>query len=639
MFVFVILPVLVWILLFGRFRALETEWQAAVLRASVFFGIILTGITELLSLLHWLTFAGVLISWIAVGVGLLALMIRFPASRPDKQQAIPRSKSAVWLVIASAIVLAVVGITSFIAPINNWDSMTYHMSRVVHWEQNHTVAHYPTAVLRQLYQHPFAEFVLLHAQVLSGGDRFANLVQFVALVGCAIGVTVITRQLGGSGYAQAGAFLFTVTLPMGIMQATSTQNDLVTSFWLVCLTWMAVQPAYVVYQWKNSIFVGGALGLLVLTKGTGYVYGFPVMFWITFSLIKEYRLQAAQRLAVIGGLALLLCCGHLLRNVALFEFPTGPRGSHYSNQVISVQAFSSNVIRNLALHVQVPPELDEVIGLSEWVDHSVRAVHDHVLHISVDDPRTTLPGAKFAASTAYWGDSVAPNPAHLLIGLIAVLVFVLRRGWRTNRQTAACLLLIGAECAVFCIVLRWQVWHSRLHLPIFMLLSAFVGVVIFARANAWLRYGVALLLLITAVGPLTQNNFRPLIGDDSILKQDRLMATFIAYPALKTPYLEVTDTISAQGCRDIGLVTAEGPWEYPLWPLLRQKSEGDIRIEHIRFDVALSYPRGDFVPCAVVGIRQPWDGNPVQFAGVEFVKHKTWDDVRVELFLPSEVQE
>ncbi|MHC5831404.1 MAG: glycosyltransferase family 39 protein, partial [Nostoc sp.] len=103
--------------------------------------------------------------------------------------------------------------------------------------QNHTVAHYPTSYTPQLYQNPWSEFVILHFQILSGGDYFANLVQWFSMIGCIIGVSLIARQLGADLRGQVFSAVVTATIPMGILQASSTQNDYVIAFWVVCLAY------------------------------------------------------------------------------------------------------------------------------------------------------------------------------------------------------------------------------------------------------------------------------------------------------------------------------------------------------------------------------------------------------------------
>lgn len=96
--------------------------------------------------------------------------------------------------------------------------MTYHMSRVVHWIQNRSIAHYPTHITRQLHQSPWTEYAILHFQILSGSDRFANLIQWFSMVGATLGVSLIAKQMGADLRGQFFAAVFSITIPMGILQ-------------------------------------------------------------------------------------------------------------------------------------------------------------------------------------------------------------------------------------------------------------------------------------------------------------------------------------------------------------------------------------------------------------------------------------
>ncbi len=49
----------------------------------------------------------------------------------------------------------------FFVPPNNWDSMSYHLSRVGYWLQNRTLSPYLVQDTRQLYLLPNAEILLL----------------------------------------------------------------------------------------------------------------------------------------------------------------------------------------------------------------------------------------------------------------------------------------------------------------------------------------------------------------------------------------------------------------------------------------------------------------------------------------------
>jgi len=177
-------------------------WRNAFLSASVVWAVILTAITECLSVLSLITFNWVLFSWglVCIASGLIYHMlgrrqksiVRFEFSK------IPRSEAP--LLFSIAFIVIMVGLIALIAPPNNWDSMVYHMSRVAHWIQNKTLVHYPTHILRQLSFTPAAEFVIMNFQILSGGDRFANFVQWFSMLGSIIGVSLIAKQLGAGIY-------------------------------------------------------------------------------------------------------------------------------------------------------------------------------------------------------------------------------------------------------------------------------------------------------------------------------------------------------------------------------------------------------------------------------------------------------
>jgi 4-amino-4-deoxy-L-arabinose transferase-like glycosyltransferase len=103
-----------------------------------------------------------------------------------------------------------------------------------------------------------AEYVTLHRQLLSGGDRLANLPQWFASMGSLFVVSLIAARLGATARGQALAALFCATLPMGILQSTSTQNDFVVAYWLACL--VALVTDATTRGWPWVVALGAALG-------------------------------------------------------------------------------------------------------------------------------------------------------------------------------------------------------------------------------------------------------------------------------------------------------------------------------------------------------------------------------------------
>ncbi len=131
-----------------------------------------------------------------------------------------------------AISVAVLAISS--SP-NNFDSQTYHLPRIEHWVQNATVAVFPTDIHRQVDIGPGSEYLLTHLRLLSGGDGAYNLLQFLAAVGATLAASRIAAQLGGGPVAQLATVFLLATTPEVLLQASSTQVDLVAAAWVACL--------------------------------------------------------------------------------------------------------------------------------------------------------------------------------------------------------------------------------------------------------------------------------------------------------------------------------------------------------------------------------------------------------------------
>ena len=87
-------------------------------------------------------------------------------------------------------------ITALVSPPNTWDSMTYHMSRVEYWVQNKTVNFYNTNNPRQNIFSPLSEFMILHLQILSKSDIYANLISWMSLIVSMITVSLICKEFG-----------------------------------------------------------------------------------------------------------------------------------------------------------------------------------------------------------------------------------------------------------------------------------------------------------------------------------------------------------------------------------------------------------------------------------------------------------
>jgi hypothetical protein len=216
-------------------RASNLSWRESILAAAVIWGLLLTIITEALSAFEALSYSTVLAAWLLSGAALAVLYLWYFMDKGLVPVSVgPVASAPLLLVLPIGFIVSLTGLIAFVAPPNNWDSMTYHLGRVVHWVQNHSVQHYPTNIQRQLFMPPWAEFAVTHFYVLNGGDRLSNGVQWFCMLGSLTGVSLIAKQLGGSKESQLLAALIAACVPMGILQASSTQTDYVLTLWLVC---------------------------------------------------------------------------------------------------------------------------------------------------------------------------------------------------------------------------------------------------------------------------------------------------------------------------------------------------------------------------------------------------------------------
>jgi 4-amino-4-deoxy-L-arabinose transferase-like glycosyltransferase len=565
----VVLPILCFFCLLAAFarRPGTDDWRPAFLRAAVTWGACVAVITEVLSPFHLLTAPALAAAWATVALAAIAATLH------------GRGLSLTWrhgrfdlaCVAAVAAIAVVTGFLACLAPPNNWDSMTYHLARVAHWAANRSVAFYPTPVLRQLHMPPLAEFAVLHLQVLSGGDRFANLVQWFSMAGSAVGVSLLARRLGAGPRGQVLAAVFCATLPVGILQASSTQNDAVTAFWLVCL-------AHALFEWRDrpgwgrALFAGTALGLALLTKGTAYLLAAPLVAVFLADFLRDPGRRSARAAAPLGlalAAALALNAPHYLRNHALYGSPLGPGGEgeagdqlSYANSGHSLPILASNVVRNLASHLGTPyPNVN--LALTDII----RAGHER-LGLDPDDPRCTWMGVRFHVYPLRRDEDTTGNLVHLLLFAGTALLV---GAWRRLARPLAALALglaVLLGFGLFCGSLRWGPWHGRLHLPLFVLAAAVAGAV-WERVPAWAQAGAVLVLLGGALPFLLANRTRPLLGPDSVLIARRAEVYFRKRPALLADYFGARDFLRARAPARAALLLGGDDWEYPFWVLLR----------------------------------------------------------------------
>jgi len=589
------------------------NWRKTFIYGVSVWAFVLLEITEALSAFGGLNTRGVAIAW-----GLLAFVVLFAVVRKNNFKNVtqvevadtslrrPFRGSAPWELSFIVLVLSVTAVLSWISPPNTFDSMTYHMSRVMHWVQNQSISFYPTTILRQLLPAPWAEYAILHLQLLSGSDRYANFVQWFSLLISLVGVSAIAAELGAKAQGQWWAAVLCASIPMGILQATSTQTDYAVAMWLVCFVYACV--LFIKTSTLSSAAVAGlALGLACLTKPTAYIFAAPLLVWLGLDSLFKKPAKIWVQLLVIPFAFLLINAGHFYRSYVLTGSPLGQaieQGEYsYDSQLRTVPAVASSVMKNIGLHLETGTRLDH------WVDRSIFHAH-RAIGLEVNDSRTTWPGFDFKVQGLSHHEDYAGNLWHALLILTTALAYFLFMK-RAQLPTIYFLTLI-CGFLLFCGYLRWQPWHSRLQLPLFVLWTPFLALVLekaqqftirdfiyvqfpalnkrlpcFFKISEWVsqvRLG-ALLVFITALASLPflhDSVTKPLFGSRSVFVTPRAEQYFAANPSLMSSYIDVGRYLNDGHCQRVGLLGFGNDFEYPLWVLINEGREANpIRIEHI----------------------------------------------------------
>jgi hypothetical protein len=183
------------------------------------------------------------------------------------------------LAVAMHLYLLVVGLA---LPQSLADTLLYHLPRAALWKQQHAVAYVLDAPDPRLDAFPpVAEIETMSSMVLSRGDRYVGLVQFLALAAACVAIVGVARRLGLSRSAALFGAMAFATFTVVALQAPTALNDLVVASLLVVCAYFAMGSTR-----AELALCATAVALAVGTKGT-VVFALPVL--AAFALASRAR--------------------------------------------------------------------------------------------------------------------------------------------------------------------------------------------------------------------------------------------------------------------------------------------------------------------------------------------------------------
>jgi hypothetical protein len=453
--------------------------------------------------------------------------------------------------------------------------------------------------MRQNEYGPVAETLLLHTRILGGLDVFYPLVQWASMVCAVAAVFRITRQLGGDEAQCWLAAVFLMTLPIGILESTSTQTDYVVTALLACGVTLGLEAMAEPRAALGRILAAAAaFGLSGMAKPIGFLFGAGFAVWFAIGLSR--RVALLTWLSRAAGVALVLALA--IAPFASRYLATRSQEANMFNGSFGVRQTGDNLFRYFAANV--------VTGLPPIDALASRAAQSVTSALSLDISRldTTWqvkhPPSQPPAKLNIFHEDNSPNLFHTIVILVALGAIVAR--WRQPapavRRIYWAAWLTGV--VVFAAVLRWGPWHTRYHLTAFALAAPIVAT---AWPQRWShsRKAVALPLLLglSSLPVLLFNQSRELVsfrGRPSYLTQSAMEQLFVNRPQLRGPYQCAIEVIARSTPSQVGLILGFDSWEYPVWRMLHdRKLHHPVRIEHVNVSGNPPWPVGPFVPDVV----------------------------------------
>jgi hypothetical protein len=493
--------------------------RLATIKAFIGIALISYIICEILSLFNIFSYNYVLISWFLIN----GIIIYFNREKIkinvfsifSQEVIIPKKEKNILLFVFIIIIVPLLLLDIFNPP-NNWDSMAYHLPRVEHWIQNKNIYPYPTNIVRQVLTSPLSEYIIANFQILANTDAFSNLVQFASFIFILFLATLIFSILKIGLKGQLFLLLALLSIPMVLFQATTTQTDLLASFFFISFILFALLIIQTEDNFNtNFIFLALSLTLGILTKYHIAIFAAPIVLYLLFVLLQKKNNANIIFAVLISCLTIAIILVPLFaRNIYFFGSITGKdlfdENATIINSSISIQNMLSNNFKHIIDFISIP--INGYNNLLFSVNHSLHILID----VSENTPGNNWAGEPFTINN-YLNEDTAGSIIHAaLIILSALLVF--------KSQNKRILLLLFAYCfiafSLYGLLFRYTPFDIRLLLPVLILLIIISAYIIYTSITInYILNGLMFLFLIISIFPVYFNRAKPIIGNPFYLRR------------------------------------------------------------------------------------------------------------------------
>jgi hypothetical protein len=465
--------------------------------------------------------------------------------------------------------MLIIGLSAFLCAPNTYDSMTYHMARIVQWIQQGSVGYYITNNHRQNEMGPGAEYLILFFQIISGSDKLANGIQLLSYILISFGLYYLLRLLRVQRHIIPWIILFCMTTPMAVLQASSTQNDLVDAQITLCIL-ITVSRLILgdITRMKNGemALVSLCIAAGFLVKPISIIVALP---FIILGIVKNFlRLgkvffvpRRLGGLIIATGLLSLACGPDIFRKISGDVF-SRPEVYHLLSGWDRTRLF--NPIAIIAPNFPFPELFEKVV---RTIGLPIELHNRNIFHINED---------------------FIGNPLQLF-ALIFLPFFTLGlypicfklKGLKNNKKALSLMFLPVVSWCFFGWVVKNQAWITRLELPLFFLVPFSLAILFSSKVgfhNKKGLYPISLLFVlfsyIYSVIVVSNNPSKPLEARFFWGELPSALESYYRNTDKKKTHDNFLRIAHEQNCRRADmLITPDYP-EYPLtWRAMQQNIE------------------------------------------------------------------
>jgi len=440
-------------------------------------------------------------------------------------------------------------------PPNNFDSMTYHLSRAAAWYQDGGIHFLNAHTARENLLPPNSELGILFTFVFLGRDTFAAAPQFLAELAVLAAIYGCARRLLFPRSGALFAALTTATLTEFALQSVTTQNDLVTAAFVSCGAFFLLGRSR-----RELPLAALALGLALGTKTTA-AFALPALVLLALAVVPRRRLVelaawSAAAFAAVGAYGYVLNLretGHVI--------PSSPEFARFHPRVTAAGTISTGA-RVLYRFVDLSGYYKTPFQVLWGIDQRGEEVF-HLLRIDPNPPEAT------SASFGFYPNRQADEDISYFGVLGVLLVLPLAFGYAgalVLRRTSAARGLVGLALPLYVLALAvgyaYNPWIGR-----FMLVPVALAMPLAARLYPFrLLAGIAAVVAIGTLGAAhAYNRTKPtgLFGGTPIWRMSRPEAQGLTSPYMAGAIAALDQRVPARA--RVAVVFASDDWDYPVY--------------------------------------------------------------------------